>query len=108
MMRFLLTIISSMAFAEATVQPCDYSKKLFQAISSSATYSEWNRSEDICTITWTPNPLKPITFFDMKANMDSLRAEFKEIKRKINSNTASNQDVKRAILIISEIQGIDQ
>ena len=99
-------ILAAGLAAESTVQPCDYAHKIYAAIASSATYASWASNGSTCTIAWTPNPLKPITFIDMKAKKEALNIEFKVIKKKLDLNTASTIEKNRAVSILFELQDL--
>lgn len=105
-LKLLAAFLVSIGAAESTVQPCDYSRALFKAISSSATYSEWARDGDTCTITWIANPKKPVIFEDLKAKQDATKLELKALKVKLDSGSLTKQEMDRLLHLILEVLGL--
>lgn len=106
-----LLLLASTASGLSTIQPKNQAPSVVKEIKvSGATdiVSDCKSVDDFCTISWVPKPGKKATFTDHMAARIAIRDELAAIEVKIDEDTATIGELRRAIKLILKLNGLNR
>ncbi len=102
-------LLATSASALTTVQPRSKAAGVVKEIAASGSkdaFADCKGGDETCTIHWTPVPGHPAAFTDHMAARKAWLDELAGIEAKLDANTATLDELRRAVKLMLKLDGL--